>query len=123
MHRPTGHNAPCGLPWCYPVPVLTHSAVAKYVPHPRHRREIRDDGARGLYLIIQPTGSKSWALRFRRPNGKPAKLTLGDVVLAETLDEPVLGSPMTLGQARELAASLHRRRKKGLDVIEDCGSA
>jgi hypothetical protein len=30
-----------------------------------------------LYLIIQPTGFKSWALRFRRPSGKTAKLTLG----------------------------------------------
>ena len=41
------------------------------------RQEIRDGGAAGLYLVVQPRGHKSFALRFRRPDGKPAKLVLG----------------------------------------------
>ena len=56
---------------------LTTAAVLKYTPH-ETRREIADTTA-GLHLIIQPkpSGTKSWALRFRRPDGRPAKLTLG----------------------------------------------
>jgi integrase len=40
------------------------------------RREISDGGS-GLWLIVQPSGSKSWALRYRDGNGRPCKLTLG----------------------------------------------
>ena len=40
------------------------------------RREIPDDYLRGLYLIVQPTGAKSWAVRYRL-GGKSAKHTIG----------------------------------------------
>jgi integrase len=39
------------------------------------RREIPDGGCAGLYLIVQPSGHKSWAVRFR-VKGIPRKLTL-----------------------------------------------
>ena len=41
-----------------------------------NRREIPDPALSGLYLVIQPSGVKSWALRYRYA-GKPKKLTLG----------------------------------------------
>lgn len=40
------------------------------------RQEIADPGLTGLYLVIQPSGAKSWAVRYRYA-GKPKKLTLG----------------------------------------------
>jgi integrase len=40
------------------------------------RREIPDPALTGLYLVVQPSGAKSWALRYRYA-GKPKKLTLG----------------------------------------------
>jgi integrase len=40
------------------------------------RREIPDSYLRGLYLIIQPTGAKSWAVRYRL-GGRSAKHTIG----------------------------------------------
>ena len=40
------------------------------------RCEIPDPALSGLYLVIQPSGVKSWALRYRFA-GKPKKLTLG----------------------------------------------
>ena len=40
------------------------------------RREVSDGLMVGLYLIVQPSGAKSWAVRFRTA-GKPKKLTLG----------------------------------------------
>jgi integrase len=98
--------------------VLTTAAVAKYVPRPQ-RREIPDAKARGLYLCIFPSGVKSWVLRFRRPDGRPAKLTLGAVSDEESADEPELGAPLTLGMARELAARINRQRARGIDVIEE----
>ena len=35
-----------------------------------------DGGLPGLYLVVQPSGAKSWAVRYRA-DGKPKKLTLG----------------------------------------------
>ena len=40
------------------------------------RREIADSYMSGLYLVVQPTGSKSWAVRYRH-GGKSAKHTIG----------------------------------------------
>ena len=39
------------------------------------RREVPDPGARGLYLVVQPSGVKSFAVRYRF-DGTPRKLTL-----------------------------------------------
>jgi integrase len=39
------------------------------------RREIPDSGCRGLYLVVQPTGRKAWAVRYRFGR-KTRKLTL-----------------------------------------------
>jgi integrase len=104
------------------MPKLTTAAVTKYVALPNQRREIRDTQAPSLYLIIQPKpkGTKSWALRFRRPNGQPAKLTLGRVDLSdvETVDAPTLGGALTLRQARQLANQIDRERARGIDVVE-----
>jgi integrase len=100
---------------------LTAVALQKYNATDK-RREIRDALAPSLYLVIQPKpkGTKSWAMRFRRPDGKPAKLTLGRVDLTdnETGDTPVLGGALTLRQARELANRIDRERARGVDVVE-----
>ena len=83
------------------------------------RREVPDGGCPGLHLVVQPSGHKSWALRFRRPDGKPAKMTLGPVDLsgAEVQGDPVVGQPLTLVAARKLAAGIQRERAMGQDVI------
>jgi integrase len=85
------------------------------------RRELPDGGCPGLYLVIQTSGQKSWALRFRRPNGKPAKLTLGPLDLSgkEAPAQPAIGHPLTLASARALAAELGRQRVRGRDVVAD----
>ena len=102
------------------MPELTVPAILKYKPKAK-RREIPDSRAKGLYLIIQPSGKKSWAVRLRRPDGRGAKLTLGPVDLpeVETSDEAVPGAALTLGQARELAAQIDRKRQRGIDVVAE----
>jgi integrase len=64
------------------------------------RREIADGGCRGLFFIIQPSGARSWACRYRI-NGKSQKLTLGAF--------PTVGLP----QARRLAATALEQLAKG----------
>ena len=97
---------------------LTEAAVARLKPG-RQRREVPDAGAPGLRLVIQPSGAKSWALRFRRPDDRNAKLTLGPLCRArqELTGTPVIGQPLSLAAARLLAADVQRQRKLGIDVI------
>ncbi|MGF1660478.1 MAG: integrase arm-type DNA-binding domain-containing protein, partial [Rubrimonas sp.] len=56
--------------------VLTARGVEGLKPDPARRLEIADGGLQGLYHVLQPSGSRSWALRYRA-GGKPRKLTLG----------------------------------------------
>ena len=84
---------------------LTALAVENAKPRRRDgrlfRNEIADAGS-NLYLIVQPSGARSWAVRFRF-DGKPAKLTLG---------EP---PAMTLVAARVAAAAALEDVAKGID--------
>lgn len=93
---------------------LTTAAVRALKPHKR-RREIPDAGARGLYLVIEPTGKKSWALRYRRPNGKSAKLRLGSVSDLK-VEEPKLGGSFDVEAARVLAGQMRNQIAMGKDV-------
>src|SRR6516165_10932108 len=81
---------------------LTDIAIRNMKPGPA-RREIPDGN--GLYLIVQTSGAKSFALRFRR-DGKPTKLTLGTYFSGDIKDapEPAIGGVLTLKGARKLAA-------------------
>jgi integrase len=103
---------------------LTDAAVEKLRPG-RTRREIADakGGGKGsgLYLVIQPSGAKSWALRFRHPDGRSAKLVLGPVDFSgrEIEGDPVVGQPLSVSAARQLATTLHRDRERGIDLVAD----
>lgn len=55
---------------------LTAQSVERIKPDPQRRLEIPDAVLPGLYLVVQPSGAKSWAVRYRF-SGKPRKLTLG----------------------------------------------
>jgi integrase len=55
---------------------LTAVSIEAMKADPKRRIEKPDPALAGLYLIIQPSGAKSWALRYRF-GGKPAKMTLG----------------------------------------------
>jgi len=68
------------------------------------RREIPDGLLRGLYLVVQPSGIKSWAVRYRSPlHGKSRKFTIGKY--------PVF----SLADAREAAAIALRNIAGGGD--------
>jgi integrase len=72
--------------------VLTELGIKSLLAKlPAKREEVPDGKGRGLYLVIQPTGAVSWALRYRA-DGSSRKLTLGQY--------PALG----LATARKRAA-------------------
>lgn len=86
---------------------MTKSLTAKAVKNAKptdKRQEIPDGLLIGLYLVIQPSGVKSWAIRYRHA-GTPRKLTLGSFApsLPGKEPEPVLDGPLTLAGARVLA--------------------
>ena len=68
-------------------------------------------------------------MRFRRPNGKTAKLTLGQVARLIKEDkqpkkrreepdrDPVVRDALTLAAARRLAGEINHRRARGEDVV------
>jgi integrase len=55
--------------------MLTDLSIRKQ-PLPEKRREIPDGKVGGLYLVLQPSGARSWAVRYRA-DGAPRKLTIG----------------------------------------------
>jgi integrase len=57
------------------MPTLTERTVATIKPSAT-RREIADRLLPGLYLIVQPSGARSWAVRYRH-HGRTRKHTLG----------------------------------------------
>jgi len=102
---------------------LTAAAVLRLKPG-KERLEIREAGT-GLILVIHASGKKSWAMRFRRPNGRNGKLTLGkvDVDSPELTEDPVIGTKLSLASARLLAVQVNRQRAMGRDVIADLVAA
>jgi integrase len=66
------------------------------------RREIPDRLLPGLYLVVQPSGAKSWAVRYRH-RGRPRKHTLGAYPAID------------LKSARDLARGTFRAVAEGRD--------
>jgi integrase len=87
---------------------MTKRLTAKQVENAKPqatRIEVPDTGCKGLYLVLQPSGSRSWAVRYRFA-GQPRKLTL----------EPKPGEPaLTLATARKLAADALHKVEQGID--------
>lgn len=71
------------------------------------RTEIPDGKVRGLYLVVQPSGAKSWAIRYRHPgDGRTRKVKLDDY------------PRMTLASAREVAEAKLMQVAAGKDPVE-----
>lgn len=84
--------------------VLKAKTIDTTKPDPSKRLEIPDGGLPGLYLVIQTSGAKSWAIRYRAPGtGKPSKYTIGRY--------PLLG----LAEARDAARAALAQVSEGTD--------
>jgi integrase len=100
---------------------FTDLAIRKLKPNRNKRLELPDGEAHGLYVCVQPSGAKSFAMRFRRPDGRNARLVLGgfDPAKRTSHKEPQIGADLTLVEARMLAGRIHHERARGADVIAD----
>src|SRR6516164_5006806 len=83
---------------------LTAIAVENIKPWPR-RREIPDSGCRGLYLVVQPSGRKSWAVRYRF-QGTPRKLTLDGALTLATARKAATDALHVLERGHDPATTL-----------------
>jgi integrase len=81
--------------------VITPLAVKAAKPK-LQRYEIPDGGVRGLYLVVQPSGTKSWAHRYVF-NAARRKDTLGSA------------SDVSLAAARRLVAEARHQIEQGID--------
>jgi integrase len=92
---------------------LTEITVKNARPKRRNGKLVSNeisDGGSGLYLVCQTSGHRSWALRYRRPDRRTAKLTLGPVaVVADATNG------LTLQAARRKAAEALELLAKGVD--------
>jgi integrase len=97
--------------------MLTDLSIKK-LELPDRRKEIPDGRITGLYLVMQPSGVKSWAVRYRA-FGIPKKLTLGsypavDLATARKRAQEALGDvaggkdPATLKKASKATARAER---------------
>jgi hypothetical protein len=85
------------------VPYLTPISVRNAKPRAT-RYAIPDNGCRGLYLNVYPTGRKSWSVRYRF-NGTTRNLTLDH--------------SLSLALAREMAIKARRRVEQGVDPANE----
>ena len=93
---------------------LTAKAVEKMRPDPNRRLEIPDGLLPGLYLVVQPTGAKSWAVRFRA-NGRTAKVTLGRFPAIELVKARELARDQLEAVAKGRDPAAEKRVAKGTD--------
>lgn len=70
------------------------------------RQEIKDDQSRGLYLLLQPSGLRSWACRYFM-DGRVRKATLGRF------------PEMSLAEARLAAGKIFERLADNVDPREE----
>src|SRR5262245_56001879 len=76
------------------------------------RREIPDAALPAFYLVVQPSGAKSWAVRYRI-RGKPRKHTLGPYPALDlsAAREAARGALRAVAEGRDPAAERILRKR------------
>ena len=102
---------------------LTPLQIKNIKPAPK-RREYPDGEVRGLYLVVQLSGVKSWAVRYRRKHDdKPRKVMLdGFPSLADARDQALkIRDRARNGHdpAAEKQEAKRRQRDQASELIED----
>ncbi|MFO1036308.1 MAG: site-specific integrase [Geminicoccaceae bacterium] len=90
--------------------LLTKAVVDRLKPDPTKRIEVPDRQQVGLFVIVQPTGRRSYAVRTRL-HDKPIKVTLGDCDVVD------------LSDARKRAHEIIVAAKRGEDPREKVRAA
>lgn len=75
------------------------------------RYEVPDPGCPGLYVVVQPSGAKSWVYRYRF-GGKSRKLTIGGAITDKGIEV------ISIGDARDVADEARVQVARKIDPIE-----
>lgn len=97
---------------------LTKLSADKIKPQPS-RKEHPDGG--GLYLVVQPSGTKSWCVRYGGDKAR-RKVTLGPYLYERTEEiegPPTIGAAHTLTEARAAAKVIVGRVVQGADPARE----
>ena len=86
------------------------------------RREIPDPGARGLYLIVQPSGVKGFAVRYRHA-GKTRKLTLRAGISLAAARKAAADALYEVEQGRDPAVAKRTAKVKAAAAAADTVAA
>jgi integrase len=81
------------------------------------RQEIPDTLLPGLYLVVQPSGARSFAVRYRH-HGKPRKHTLGSYPILDLKTARELGTKV-LRAAAEGRDPAKERQKERATIVKD----
>jgi integrase len=96
------------------VAKLTSKAVENIKPTAA-RQEIPDALLPGLYLIVQPSGARSWAVRYRY-NGQSRKHTLGPYPVIDLATARALGTKALRAVAEDRDPALERQEQRANSV-------
>lgn len=89
---------------------LTDVAVRNFKPGP-DRREIPDPGARGLYVVVQPSGQKGFCVRYRFDD-RPRKLTLAAGISLAGARKLAAAAMLEVAEGRDPATEKQRAREQ-----------
>jgi integrase len=98
------------------VAKLTSKAVENIKPT-ASRQEIPDALLPGLYLIVQPSGARSWAVRYRH-NGQSRKHTLGPYPAIDLATARALGTKALRAVAEDRDPAGERQEQRANSVEE-----
>lgn len=98
---------------------LTAKALENMKPS-ASRKEIPDGALPGLYLVVQPSGSMSWAVRYRF-EGKPKKHTIGAYPAFSLVQarEQAGKALRAVAEGRDPAGEKTARKEAKLDLVND----
>lgn len=84
------------------------------------RQEIPDGSMPGLYLIVQASGVKSWAVRYRF-KGKPKKHTLGTYPAIKLADARTLAAQVltTVAEGRDPSEEKKQTKREAAEAVKD----
>ena len=89
---------------------MTAAGVERLKPDPAKRLELPDGLLPGLYLVIQPSGAKSWAVRYRH-EGRTRKHVLGRYPMLD-LGRLVIMPAKLFKRSQQAAIRARRRLRK-----------
>ena len=97
---------------------LTDIAIRNLKPRPA-RYEVPDLGARGLRVIVFPTGRKSFAVRYRNTAGRTRKLTLPGGVTLAAARKLTADALLDVAQGRDPATAKQDARRSARSRVDD----